>query len=111
MPFWREAAYRSIGPEWEAWGFGNRWDRLVSLSGDAALDPEWLRARLGRYDVLLERIDVRNYRVHPVVVRAETETGSLFVSSLRPFGGLGCQPYGVSRNPAGMQLLRAMVGR
>ena len=31
---------------------------------------------------------------------------SILVLALRPHGMLGCQPYGVDRNPAGSELLR-----
>jgi len=109
MPVWREAAYDSIGPDWGNWGFDQLWDRILSISGDCALHPDWLLREIGEYDTLLRRIDTRTCRIHPVLVRTTTDAGQLYVTTLRPFGGLGCQPYGVTRNPAGKHLVRKLL--
>lgn len=109
MPFWREAAYDSVGPEWNNWGFDQLWDRILSISGDCALDPDWLLREVGEYETLLRRIDTRTCRIHPVLVRTRTEAGPLYLTTLRPFGGLGCQPYGVTRNPAGKHLVSKLL--
>jgi hypothetical protein len=109
MPFWREAAYDPLGQEWRDWGYDQLWDRILSISGDRGLDPDWLDREIGEYETILRRIDTRTYRIHPVLVRTTTEAGRLYLSSLRPFGGLGCQPYGVTRNPSGKHLLRKIL--
>lgn len=98
MPFWREAAYQFEG---DAWGLPERWERFQAISPDRALDPGALPED---YEVVINRIDVRTYTEHPIAVR--TKNG--IVTTLRPFGGLGIQPAGLSRNPSGVELLRAM---
>ncbi|MCW5942709.1 MAG: hypothetical protein KIS66_10785 [Fimbriimonadaceae bacterium] len=108
-PFWREAAYEpSEDPFWTGFGAWDRWERWLAVSGDAALDPEALR-RMGFGDralaPVLTRIDTRTYEELPVIARL----GSALVTSLRPDGGLGVQPHGVSRNPSGAALLRALA--
>lgn len=96
MPFWREAAYQFTG----AWDLAERWERLLAISPDCALDP----AKLPDHEVIINRIDVRTYAEHPIAVR--TKKG--IITTLRPQGGLGIQPIGVLRNPSGLQLLRSL---
>ncbi len=97
MPFWRESAYRFAG---DAWGLAERWERLLPISPDCALDP----AKLPDHEVLINRVDVRTYAEHPIAVR----TADGIVTTLRPQGGHGIQPLGIFRNPSGLALLRAM---
>ena len=99
MPFWRECAQEFADPTME------RWERLLPVSPDRALDPAWLRERFGAYEVLVNRIDTRTYAEHPLLVRA----GDWIVTTLRPQGGLGSQPPGLRWNPAGCALLRALM--
>ena len=42
---------------------------------------------------------------HLLLVRATGKGGTLIATTLRPFGGLGCQPTSVTRNPVGFKLL------
>ncbi len=98
MPFWREAAYEFKN---QAWGLAERWERLLPVSPDCALDP----AALPDHEVIINRIDSRTYQEHPIAVR----TKDRILTTLRPFGGLGVQPIGVSRNPSGVALLRRML--
>jgi len=104
MPFWRESAYEFIGDFWDRAPFAHRWERLISVSGDRVLDPAWLRTQ-GEHEVLMNRVDVRTYTEHPVVVKI----GEAIVTTLRPFGGLGVQPTSLAKNPAGVELLRSLM--
>jgi hypothetical protein len=106
-PFWREAAYEFRNPEfWSRVPIAERWERLMPVSGDRALDPEWLRGLgLGEPEILMNRIDARTYAEHPVIARFE----NVLVTTLRPYGGLGSQPTALNRNPAGVALLEALV--
>jgi hypothetical protein len=112
-PFWREAAYEFLDDRfWTRIGFRNRWERLLAVSGDRVVDLEALVGRLPRgaqVEVLMNRIDVRTYAEAPVMVRARCGKGRLIATTLRPFGGLGTQPFGVSRNPAGAALLAGVL--
>jgi hypothetical protein len=106
MPFWREAAYEFHDPDfWARVPFAEQWYRLLPISPDRSLDPNWLTQTYGDYEVLMNRVDVRTYAEHPILVRA----GRRLITTLRPFGGLGIQPVGVRQNPAGLALLRALV--
>jgi hypothetical protein len=105
-PFWRETAYEFWNDDfWAEVPFRERWSRLLPVSGDRVLDPAWLRENLGEYEVLMNRVDARSYADHPILVRA----GDRIVTSLRPFGGLGSQPTSISKNPAGVELLRSLI--
>jgi hypothetical protein len=104
-PFWRESAYTFEGDLWASLPFAERWSRLLPVSGDCALDPAWLAERFGSFEVFMRRIDTRTYEELPVVVRA----GGLLITTLRPFGGLGCQPTSLARNPAGCALLQGLI--
>lgn len=102
MPFWRECIQEFADP---AFPFAERWERLLPVSPDRALDPNWLRERFGEYEVLINRVDTRTYAEHPLLVRA----GRWIVTTLRPQGGLGAQPPGLKYNPAGVELLRTLM--
>ncbi len=98
-PFWRESAYEfSDG----AFGLADRWERLLPISGDRVIDPSQLS---GPFETIINRIDARTYEEYPVLVK----TGDTYVTTLRPQGGLGDQPYGVLRNPSGAELLRDLA--
>lgn len=99
MPFWRECAQEFQDRSLE------RWERLLPVSPDRALDPAWLRDRFGDYEVLVNRIDTRTYAERPLLVRA----GGWLVTTFRPQGGLGSQPPGLRHNPAGCALLRKLM--
>ncbi|RYG26129.1 hypothetical protein EON82_04525 [bacterium] len=99
MPFWRECIQEFKNPSLE------RWERMLPVSPDGALDPKWLLDRFGDYEVLMNRVDTRTYAEHPLLVRA----GNWIVTTLRPQGGLGSQPPGLRHNPAGCALLRYLM--
>ncbi len=103
MPFWRECAQEFAPGLLDP--FAEQWDRLWGVATDCALDPDWLHQTLGDYEVLMNRVDTRTYKEHPYVVRK----GGVIVTTLRPQGGQGAQPYGVSRNPSGATLLARML--
>jgi hypothetical protein len=78
----------------------------MAVCPDRALDPEWLDTLgLGKPEVLMNRIDVRTYKEHPVVAKFE----NVLITTLRPYGGLGTQPTALNRNPAGVALLESLV--
>ncbi|MEZ0324597.1 MAG: hypothetical protein ACAH95_01710 [Fimbriimonas sp.] len=107
-PFWREAAFEFKNEEfWSQVPFAERWERLMAVCSDRALDPEWLETLgLGKPEILMNRIDVRTYKEHPVVVRYP----NVLITTLRPYGGQGTQPTALNRNPAGVALLESLVG-
>lgn len=104
MPFWREACYRWTE---DALGLRDRWSRLLAISGDRALDPAWVATEWPQAEVICERVDTRTLARHPVVLRVRRGSGCLWITTLRPQGGLGAQPNGLMNNPAGIELLRA----
>lgn len=99
MPFWREAAYEFGG---DAWGLADRWERLLAVSPDCALDPQRLEPG---FEVVINRIDTRTYAEHPIAVRYPDRV----VTTLRPGGGLGIQPSGLANNPSGQDLIRGIL--
>lgn len=109
MPFWREAAYEFFNDRfWEGTGMRDAWPRWMPMTPDAALDMEAIRAGYPgwEFEVLMNRIDVRTYAEHPVLIRAVKGSSEMLITTLRPFGGLGLAPRGVTRNPSGVEFLR-----
>lgn len=107
-PFWREAAYEfaSGAP------FDEQWERLLAVSGDRVLDLDVLVSFLPKgasIEILINRVDVRTYHEAPVMIRATWGGASAILTTLRPQGGLGIQPYGLDRNPAGTALISKMM--
>lgn len=103
-PFWRECAFQYYDDAlWERLGLRDAWERLLPISGDRTLDLEWIKARAGvDAEVLMTRIDTRTYKETPVLVRMAP---GRFATTLRPFGGLGCQPSDLNHNPSGAQFV------
>ena len=104
MPFWRECAFEFAPGLLDP--FQDRYERLWAVASDCALEPAWLKERLGDSETLMNRIDTRTYAEHPYVVRAEVGNGSVLAMALRPYGALGAQPWGLGRSPSGAELLR-----
>lgn len=112
MPFWRESALEFPSELGQALFARLGWEGLLAVSPDCALDLDLVQRCLGpeaKLSVGINRIDTRTYREHPILIEAQTPAGRLIVTSLRPFGGLGVQPYGVLRNPAGGWLLDCLM--
>ncbi|MBC8063531.1 MAG: hypothetical protein H7Y17_01775 [Chlorobia bacterium] len=108
VPFWREAGYEFL----RGAPFAEEWERLLAVSGDRALDMEILAAILpkeAKYEILINRVDVRTYHEAPVMVRATWGGVKAVLTTLRPHGGLGVQPSGLDRNPAGCALMTKMM--
>jgi hypothetical protein len=106
MPFWREAAYKFGGE------LRTSWEQLASISGDRAIALPALEEIVGKLDDLqvgMLRVDTRTYAEHPIQLKAKVGGGVLVATTLRPFGGLGAQPYGVRNNPAGASLLKRLI--
>lgn len=107
-PFWRESAYEFAKNA----PFAEQWERLLALSGDRVLELKGLQENLpSGYNIstLINRVDARTYAESPVLVRATGDGGAAYISTLRPQGGLGVQPLGLVRNPAGIALLRSLI--
>jgi len=104
-PFWRESAYEfSNGAP-----FKDDWERLLAVSGDRVLNLADLAQFLPKtttIETLVNRVDVRTYEEAPIMVKVTTGGGTGIVTTLRPQGGLGIQPFGLNRNAAGVALLR-----
>lgn len=112
MPFWRESAYEfANSPFWDAVGYREQWERLLPMTPDCVLDEAAVRdAHPGfEWETLLNRIDVRTYREHPVLMSGTKGDRQTIVTTLRPFGGLGSCPRGLRRNPSGAEFLRRLV--
>jgi hypothetical protein len=106
-PFWRENIARFHSPEfWQRVRFAEEWDRLLPLSTDRAIEPNWLSSRgWGPVEILMERIDTRTFARHIYLAKA----GDVLVTSLRPEGGLGSSPANLATNPAGVELIRSLA--
>lgn len=105
-PFWRECALLENSPlglaDWDAQ------EQLFDIAPDCALDPGWLDTLGLDFSTRLLRIDTRSYKEHPYWVGANVGEGKIEITSLRPFGGLGIQPLGVTNNPFGLRFLREL---
>jgi hypothetical protein len=112
MPFWREAAYEfNYNAFWEQIGYREQWERLLPMTPDRALDMDALKQSYPHieWEIMLNRIDVRTYAEHPMLVRGEHADQRIVVTTLRPFGGLGNCPRGVARNPSGAEFLTRLL--
>ncbi len=123
-PYWRESAYQcelgSSGRYWSspednreplAW-FSGTWEVHDPVSPDRVIDLDALYAHLPKKSeikVLINRIDLQTYKEAPIMVEVRCGKGRMLATTLRPYGGLGCQPYGVMNNPAGAALLESMM--
>ncbi len=107
-PFWRESAYEFRNAEfWDAVPFAERWSQLLPICGDRTINLGQLGSAVppgAAIEVLMNRIDVRTYEEAPVLIRI----GDVFVTTLRPFGGLGSQPSNLADNPAGQLFLSSI---
>lgn len=104
-PFWREACHEWSAQFWQDSGWPRAWHRLLSIATDRALDPAWLNANLDHYEVVWNRVDMRTLEDLPLVVKGKRDGKPVIATTLRPFGGLGSQPFGVDNSPAGTLLL------
>lgn len=108
-PFWRESAYEFLDDAfWSRLGFADHWERFLPVSGDCVLDLEAL-APGAPWAVWMNRVDARTYVEAPVLAHVALGDGRIIATTLRPDGGLGSQPVGVTRNPSGSALLRALA--
>lgn len=114
-PFWRECAHEFEPIFWEPLGAKGRydypWERLLPISADSALNEDFVDdlRRFGTVEVLMKRIDLRSYKEDAVMVGVQGARRRSVFTTLRPLGGLGVQPIGIGRNPAGSALLRRMI--
>ena len=107
-PFWRESGYE-FG---ESAPFPSQWERLLGVSGDRVLDRAVLDSLLpagARTETIINRVDVRTYQEAPVLIKVIGDHGVAAVTTLRPHGGMGIQPFGLNRNAAGCALLRHLM--
>ncbi len=103
-PFWREAAYEFAGDPMP-------WHALLDVSPDRAIDRGWINETYpdAGINVLLNRIDTRTYEELPVLLELSEGGAVQYVTTLRPWGGLGAQPQTVRWNPAGAWLLESLL--
>jgi hypothetical protein len=107
-PFWRESAYEFSADA----PFHDQWERLLGVSGDRVLDMEVLGSLLpagARTETIINRVDVRTYQEAPVLIKVIGDNGVAVITTLRPHGGMGIQPFGLNRNAAGCALLRHLT--
>ncbi|MCB8933343.1 MAG: hypothetical protein H6534_07875 [Chthonomonadaceae bacterium] len=108
-PFWRESAYEFLDDAfWARVGFADHWERFLPVSGDCVLDLAALLPQAS-WQTWMNRVDTRTYAEAPVLAHATLGSGRIIATTLRPDGGLGAQPVGVTRNPSGAALLRALL--
>lgn len=101
-PFWREAGYEFDGID------PLPWHRYWSITPDRAFERDlpWPNCK-----TLMNRVDLRNYRENPVIVRAKScRGGTLVATTLRPEGGVGTCSPGVTQNPSGLELILELIG-
>lgn len=116
-PFYREAAYRFV-PEgfWAGVPFVDHWARLLPVAPDRVIDPEALplslrEAIVGPLEARLLRVDTRTFEEHAVLAQARLANGgTMLLTTLRPWGGIGYQPPSFATNPAGQALLISLLG-
>lgn len=92
-PFWEGALQFQNDGFWSSVPFRGQWARLLPISAQATLRPDWLKANFGEYETLLERIDTSSYGFEgdaPILVRA----GDWIVTTLRPCDGGRLDPSG-----------------
>lgn len=112
MPFWRECAYEfSADGFWDTFGILDHWERWLPIATDRSINLESLSEFLPDFGGTskMTRIDVRTYREDPILMLGESNGKPTIVTTLRPFGGLGNAPRGVTKNPAGAWFLRNLL--
>ncbi|MBX3119985.1 MAG: hypothetical protein KF784_13045 [Fimbriimonadaceae bacterium] len=112
MPAWRECAYEFpyVRPWYQSLADGF-WETFLPIAPDRALDLATIQNSLPKgatVKVLINRVDVRTYAEHPIAVEISLGERQVILTTLRPFGGLGNQPLGLSHNPSGAHLLSLM---
>lgn len=115
VPFWRECTFEycsngsSVSERFLA-EFADVWHRLLPVSPDCALNPEFLDTLFpSGYDTIMARVDTRNYVLSPLLVMGAVGDGQLIVTCLRAEGGLGVQPFGTENNPCGSLLMSILL--
>jgi hypothetical protein len=111
MPFWRESALEPTTELGKTLVHPEGWHRLLAVSPDCALDTLALEELLLPREELIvhvNRVDVRTYAEHAYVVELIRPNARLIVTTLRPQGGLGIQPFGLQRNAAGHWLMKRL---
>ncbi|NUM43760.1 MAG: glycoside hydrolase [Anaerolineales bacterium] len=103
-PFWRECI--QIGEPHPAWG---RFPAKFGMQYYALGTDRALVVPPGRGFPLLRRLDTRQMEMEAYAVVWEVGQGQVLVTTLRLDGGLGDQPSGITRSPAGMFLLAEWV--
>ncbi len=110
MPFWRESAYEFLDhPFWDQMQMRDDWERWLPISPDCVIDPEWLSSLGFPFQILLRRVDMRTYAEHPILVMMEIGDCRVFLTTVRPYGGLGCQPPSLMTNPSGCAFVASLT--
>jgi hypothetical protein len=114
MPFWREAMRLfEPHPSWGAFPHEKHTNFcFYGLASDCAFDIPKVQAILGQEAILepvLTRVDARSSALHGYIMAGRLGSGAFLLTTLRPHGGLGDQPTGLSRHITGAWLLRQWV--
>ena len=105
-PMFRECCYSWDDEEWAGSGWRDNWALLNLIFGDRVLDGNWLDREYPGWTPMLTRLDTRTFERHAVLARC----GDATITTIRPQGGLGIQPIGIHRNPAGVAFMRSIRG-
>ncbi|MCA0359629.1 MAG: hypothetical protein LCH41_01110 [Armatimonadetes bacterium] len=103
-PFFRESCLVLDHPIWRQCGWEHAWPLWRLVASDTAMSSAWLDSAFPGWEPILTRLDTRTYERAPLAVRHQGK----IITTLRPQGGLGDQPIGVSRNPGGHALIRTL---
>ncbi len=113
MPAFRESAYEfPYTRPWYQFLTDGHWETFLSVAPDRALNLDAIRQALPKgadLKVLINRVDVRTYKEHPLAIEATVGVRKMIVTTLRPFGGLGAQPMGLRYNAAGANILSLIL--
>lgn len=113
-PFWRESCLdTTLTPFWREKGWEGGWHLWQDIGGEGALGEADLEPMKGllEQEFLLMRVDTRTYKEDPLLMRAwcPTMKRRVIVTTLRPEGGLGAEPFGLAENPAGCLFLKDLL--
>lgn len=108
-PFWRECTYKFEGKGfWNHLHMQDAWERFLPISTDRVLELSILPEGF-EIEAQMVRVDTRTFVEAPVLVYGKAEGKTYVFTTLRPFGGLGNCPSGITRNPGGWWFLRQLL--
>jgi len=110
MPFWRCGIAEYPTALCHDIGIADNWTRLLAATPESVIEPHWLQKMSHGRKVIthMRRIDTRSYEEHDLLVELE---GGLFITTLRPFGGIGSFASGLKNNPSGIDWTKSLIRR